>query len=761
VLDDYHVIDARDVQDGMVFLLDHLPPRMNLVIASRADPALPLARMRVRRELVEVRAADLRFTPDEAAAYLNEVMGLDLTAEDIEALEGRTEGWIAALQLAALSMRGRDDRAVFIAGFAGDDRYIVDYLVEEVLHRQPASVREFLLQTSVLDRLSAALCNAVTGQDSGKAMLEALERGNLFVVPLDDRRHWYRYHHLFVDVLRAHLADDQPDQLPELHRRASAWYERNGERPEAVRHAFAGHDFGRAADLVELTWPTLRRTRQEATLRSWLAALPDELLRSRPVLSNAYAGVLLSTGDLEGVGARLRDAERWLNSSERPDAEAAGMVVVDEQELRRLPGSVALHRAGHALALGNVAETVIHARRALDLAPEDDHLSRGGATAILGLAAWASGDLETAYGSFSSGIADVQQAGNISDAIGGAIALADIRVAQGRLHDAMRIYGQALHLARAHGEPLIRGTADLYVGMSEVHCERNDLGAAAADLVTSTELTERTGFPHNRQRWCVAMARLQRARGDLDGALKVLDEAERLNTRGFSPDVRPVGALKARVWLAQGRVGEAFGWARGRNLFVEDDLNYLREFEHIALARLLLAQRLGSQALRLLERLLAAAEAGGRMGSAIQILVLQALAFQVQGDLGAARVPLRHALALAEPEECVRVFVDEGSLMAALLRSGDAATRYVRQLLAAFGTSDPSPAVKQPLLEPLSERELEVLRLLGTDLKGPEIARELMVSPNTVKTHTRNTYAKLGVNTRRAAVRRAAELALS
>jgi LuxR family maltose regulon positive regulatory protein len=299
--------------------------------------------------------------------------------------------------------------------------------------------------------------------------------------------------------------------------------------------------------------------------------------------------------------------------------------------------------------------------------------------------------------------------------------------------------------------------------MSEIHCERNDVGAAAADLVASAELAERTGFPHNRRRWCVAMARIQRARGDLDGALNLLEEAERLHTQDFSPDVRPAGALKTQVWLAQGRLGEAVGWARGfrKDLSVEDDLSYLHEFEHITLARLLLAQRSGLEALRLLERLLDAAEAGGRMGSAIEMLVLQALAFQMQGDLGAARVPLERALALAEPEEYVRVFIDEGSPMAALLRSGATATRYIRQLLAAFGTSDQRPAVKPGLLEPLSERELDVLRLLGTDLKGPEIARELMVSPNTLKTHTRNIYAKLGVNARRAALGRAAELALS
>src|SRR6266498_951378 len=276
VLDDYHVIDARDVQDGMAFLLEHLPPQIHLVIASRTDPALPLARLRGRGELVEIRAADLRFTPDEAAAYLNGVMGLVLTARDVAALEGRTEGWIAALQLAALSMQGREDTAAFIAGFAGDGRYIVDYLAEEVLQRQPEHVQHFLLQTSILDRLSGPLCDAVTGQDGGRAKLAALERGNLFLVPLDDRRRWYRYHQLFADVLQAHLRDEQPGELPDLHRRASAWYEQNGEPSETIRHALAAGDFERAADLVELAIPAMRRSRQEAAVRGWLKAPPGD-----------------------------------------------------------------------------------------------------------------------------------------------------------------------------------------------------------------------------------------------------------------------------------------------------------------------------------------------------------------------------------------------------------------------------------------------------------------------------------------------------
>ena len=378
VLDDYHVIDAREVQDGMAFLIDHLPPWLHVVIASRADPALPLARWRVRGELAEIRAAELRFTADEAAAYLNEMMGLQLTARDVAALEGRTEGWIAALQLAALSMQGRDDVAGFIAGFAGDDRYVVDYLAEEVLARQPERVHTFLLRTSILGRLSGPLCDAVTGQGGGKAMLEALDRGNLFLVPLDDRRRWYRYHHLFADVLQARLLDEQPGQVPDLHRRASEWYEQNGEQPEAVRHALAAGDFERAAGLVELAIPALRRTRQEATLRGWLEMIPDELVRVRPVLSVGFAGALLAVGELEGVEGRLRDAERWLDTptgvSEGPPAPSAEMVVADEEEYRRLPATIELYRSALALARGDVPGTVRHARRAIDLAPEQDHL---------------------------------------------------------------------------------------------------------------------------------------------------------------------------------------------------------------------------------------------------------------------------------------------------------------------------------------------------------------------------------------------------
>jgi LuxR family maltose regulon positive regulatory protein len=772
VLDDYHVVDPLEIRDGVAFLLEHGPSQLHLMITTRADPALPLARLRARGELVEIRAADLRFTPDEAAAYLNGMMGLALSASDVAALEGRTEGWIAALQLAGLSMQGRDDPSGFIAGFAGDDRYIVDYLVEEVLHRQPDLVRSFLLKTSILSRMSGPLCDAVSGHTGGRATLEALDRGNLFLVPLDDRRQWYRYHHLFADVLQARLIEEQPDDAPILHRRASMWYEQNGDRWEAIRHAMAANDYGRAADLVELTLPALRQARQEATLRQWLEALPDELIRARPVLSNAYAGVLLQRGELEGLEARLRDAERWLGNGGPGDSQdrSTGMVVVDEAAFRSLPGAIAIHRAGQALMLGDVPGTIRHARRALELVGEDEHLVRGGAAGLLALACWTSGDLDAASRWYAEAVTSLTRAGHVSDAIGCELALADIRLAQGRLTEALSILEQGLRLATDPGGSVRRGAADMHVAISEILCERGELTAARERLHRATELGEESGLPQSRYRSRVAAARIRQAEGDLAAAVELLDEAERLYFGDFSPNVRSVAAVKARLWIAQGKLAEAWGWARERGVTAADELSYLHEYEHATLARLLVAQGTRDRdehsigdAIELTGRLLAEAETNGRTGSAIDILVVQALARLAADDPAGALTSLARAVALAEPERYVRIFRDEGPPMGALLKLATKrrnASAYVRRLQAAIVTADREPGAEQPLIEPLSERELEVLRLLASDLDGPEIGRELVVSLNTVRTHTRNIYAKLGVNSRRAAVHRAAELNL-
>ncbi len=490
-----------------------------------------------------------------------------------------------------------------------------------MLARQPDRVQAFLLQTSILGRLSGPLCDAVTGQGGGKAMLEALDRGNLFLVPLDDRRRWYRYHHLFADVLQARLLDEQPGQVPDLHRRASEWYEQNGELSEAVRHALAAGDFGRAAGLVELAIPAMRRTRQEAKLRGWLEVLPDEVVQARPVLSVNFAGVLLMSGELEGVEDRLRDAERWLEPAtgdrEEPHDPSAEMVVADEEEYRRLPATIELYRAGQALARGDAPGTVRHAQRAIELALEDDHLCRASASALLGLVYWGSGDLEAGHRAYSACVEGLRRAGHIADTFGCSIALADIRSTQGRLGEALRTFEQALQLAAEQGGSVLRGTADMYVGMSEIARERDDLRAATQLLLRSQELGEHTGLPQNRYRWRVAMARVREAEGDLAGALDLLNEAERLYVSDFFPNVRPVPALRARVWIAQGRLGEALGWAREQGLSVDDDLSYLREFEHITLARLLLARYQGERAepsLHDAARLLGAPSAGGGSG---------------------------------------------------------------------------------------------------------------------------------------------------
>ena len=769
VLDDYHVIEARPIHEALVFLLDHLPSQLHLAIASRSDPPLPLARLRSRGELSEFRASDLRFTPDETGGFLNQVMGLGLSSDDVAALETRTEGWIAGLQLAALSLREHGDASGFIQAFTGSHRFVIDYLVEEVLQRQTGEVRSFLLTTAVLDRLTGPLCEALTGVGGGSAMLEALERENLFVVPLDDRRQWYRYHHLFAEALRARVLTELPDRVPGLHRLASEWYERNDLAEEAVRHALAAQDFGRAAGLIESVLPAMRRTRQDALVLGWLRTLPDEVVRTRPVLSVFCAWRMLVSGELEAV-------EPWLQSAEQGlEAAAAGggflgdpaQESVHEQELKTLPSSIALYRASLAQARGDVAATAEHARNAFGLTQPGDHFARGAAAAFMGLASWAQGDLETAVRTFSGAMASLHEAGNLTDELSSTILLADMWIARGQLQEARRIYERALMQAAAQGEPVPRATAELHAGLSELECEFDALESATQHLQTSTALGRRVApLTEHGYRWFIAMARVREAEENPDGAIESLEEAERLYLRGFFPEVRPIAALKARVRIRQGQLPDGWEWARSCGLSAAGELSYLREFEHMTLARLLLAQyRLRpaestlDEAVGLLHRLLRAAEASGRNASAYEILVLQALALAAQGKSLPALVPLGRALEEAGPEGYVRLFLDEGAPMADLLheaRQQGIASGFTGRLLRAFGKGDDetvAAATPDPVAAGLSRRELEVLRLLGTPLSGPEIARELFVSVNTLRTHTKHIFAKLEVNGRPAAVR--------
>ncbi|MDJ0356901.1 LuxR C-terminal-related transcriptional regulator [Paenarthrobacter sp. PH39-S1] len=777
VLDDYHLADGREVGEGMAFLLEHVPPRMHVVISTRADPELPLSRWRVRGELVEIRAADLRFTFEEAAEYFSGVSGLDLAAKEVAALSQRTEGWIAALQLAGLSLKGRADIAGFIARFDGDDRYILDYLLEEVLAHQPEHVRRFLLNTAVLDRLTGPLCDAVTYRDDGNDMLLALERANLFVVPLDDKREWYRYHRLFAHVLRARLLGEEPGQVPLLHQRASGWYEGQGMTGEAVGHALAALDFDRAAHLMELAVPQIRRNRQDALFLGWLKELPDDVIRRSPVLSVSQAFSLMATGKLDGVEPRLQDAERAMAAA--PSGAACPWSAIEE--FQSLPATIAIYRASLAQARGDEIGTVDHAQHALALAGPDDHLARGAASGFLGLAAWARGDVSTALQTFTQAVASLHAAGNLVDELGSTVVLADLWLAAGRPGKARRIMQGALKMAQAQGASAERAAAELHVGLSEIDCEGGDLGGVRRHLEATPALQERAPLAESRYRWLVASGLLARAEGDPERAIDLLEQAEPLYLRGFFPEVRPIPAMKARIWITQGRLLDAGDWARERGVSVTDDASYLSEFDHLTLVRLLIAQHracpdagAAGQAGALLERLLDAATASGRAGSVLEIRMLLALALDVQGQRAQAREALERAFVEApEPAEYVRLFLDEGAPMMGLLRgaahdgphyraAGEHALRLLR-----LGTSAQAQAAgslqgqgSSSSADLLSERELQVLRLLGGGLSGPQIAGELFISYNTLRTHTKHIFTKLEVSDRRAAVRRARERGL-
>ncbi|MEO5748421.1 MAG: helix-turn-helix transcriptional regulator, partial [Ornithinibacter sp.] len=673
MLDDYHLADGAGIAQGMTFLVEHLPPNARLVLSTRADPDLPLARWRARGELLEIRAADLRFTSDETSTYLSGATSARLTAEQVGALEDRTEGWIAALQLAAISLRRHDDVAGFIAGFAGDDRYVVDYLVEEVLAQQPPAVRDFLLRSAVLDRLCGPLCDAVVGTaDAGRVLLD-IERANLFLLALDDRRQWYRYHQLFSDVLRAHLVAEQPDLVPVLHRRASLWHEEHNLTDAAIMHALKAKDFDRAAFLMEMAVPEIRRRRQEAKVHGWLMALPEETVRRRPVLSVFSAALSMVAGDLDAVGSRLDDAERALAADNDDDSVTAW---ADTEELRTLPATIAIYRASLAQAHGDVADTVRHAQDALDQSGPHDHLSRGAAAGFLGLAAWADGEVSRALETFEQAVVSLHAAGNVIDELSGAVVLADLWRATGRPSTARELCEWALGKAEAHGEPMCRAAAELHVALSELDLEAGDLDSARRHLASAHDLIGRTPLTESHFRYFVASALVSGAEGDLEGAIAHLNRAEQLYRPGFFPDVRPIPAIRARVRIRQGRLDAASDWARERDVSTTGPAHYLREFDHLTLVRLLLVEnrtRPGTDEVTLLlERLWENAETSGRAESLLEIAVLTALHHDAQGRRTQAMTALAEAFALApEPEAHVRLFLDEGEPMVALLRAAD------------------------------------------------------------------------------------------
>jgi LuxR family maltose regulon positive regulatory protein len=788
VLDDYHLVDSVPIDQALAVVLEHMPPRMRLVIITREDPCLPLARLRGHAQLTELRAADLRFTPDEATEFLERTVGLELSADDVAALEARTEGWIAGLRLAAVSMAGRDDPADFIAAFTGSHRFVMDYLVEEVLHQQPADLQAFLLSTSILDRMCGPLTDALVAgaPATGQATLESLERANLLTIPLDDERRWYRYHHLFAEVLQARLIAERAETVPELHRRASTWFEANGLRPDAIRHALAARDHERAADLIDDEFSERVDTSfRSETWLGWVQALPDELIRSRPRLSLGYAWEMLFLGRLEEAAARLHDAERLLDREiQQLMAPPVGSPTTAPDAGRLLAGqraALAIAQAFHAQAIGDVAGTRRHAGQVLELAAESSDRDRGLAGSLLALASWTSGDLEAAARSMTGAIRRLRRGGFHLFATSGATVLGQVLVAQGRLTDAVHAYQEAIRFATANG--VGDGTIALDLGLAETAVERGDPETATEHLRRAHAISAHATTPDDAYHLCRTRAHVLASRGDLDGALDQLEQAEHLHSRGPIPDVRPTTAMRARVWLRQGRAADAAAWARTSGFGFGDQPTFLHEFEHLTLARLDLARRVeGSDLQGFLQRLLEAARAGGRGGSVIEILALQALAHQRDGDHDTALETLGRALELAEPEGHVAVFVAEGKTMEALLRrligSGPrrqgssrteeaspavpsaAAATHARRVLSAFESGGQATPAPHPLIEPLSRRELEVLRLIADGLSNQEISDRLFLALSTVKGHTSRVFDKLAVQRRTEAVARARELGL-
>jgi LuxR family maltose regulon positive regulatory protein len=760
VLDDYHVVDSEPIHKAVAFLLEHLPENARLIVSSRTDPPLPLPKLRAQDQMIEIRAADLRFTPEEANAFLGDVMDLTLSEGDVAALEEITEGWIAALQLAALSMRDREDVSGFVSAFSGSNRHVLDFLAEEVLEGQPEGVKEFLLRTSILERMSAPLCDALTGRSDGQEILEKLERENLFVVLLDDERRWYRYHHLFADFLRGRLRRESSELAGELHVLASGWHEDNGHLGEAIGHALSAPDHERAARLIEGEVKQAWSRGEGPTVLRWLEALPAGAKRRRPRLFLQHAQVLALIGKPDDVELLLREAERA--------AEATG------QDRRFLSGFASAVRSWRARLGGDAPGAVELARRALSLLPDEEGHLRNFAAVSLADALRTAGDLSAASEAFAEAAEIGRAAGHVYGMLNAMVWQARVQAELGRLREAENAFRRALRFVTEEGVGLLPPAGAVHIGMADLRYERNDLDGAERELKRGIELAEQVREVSNLVWGYVTLSRVKQARGDEEGALETAREAERVaRTSGADLQIAIVEAWMARLSLARGDLAETAASEQERAANADNASDAVRTMGRLTSARLLHARGRYREELRLLEESRESAETAGRTDDLIEILTLQALAHWAMNEKERAVSTLTQALAMGEPEGYVRTFVDEGPVMGDLLSATLEASqrdqldptsripaRYLAKLLAALAQEAAAPGADVRLAGLPSERELEVLALIAAGKSNQEIARSLFVSVPTVKSHINNLYRKLDARSRTQAVARAREMNL-